>query len=168
MTIDLSTLKAKLIAGAILVGVFGLGYWAMPQKTITKTEIKEVIKEVVKIEKDSTKTENKNKDVVIVETTRPDGTKTKETHNVDKGSTVTDITEKMQKQIDQYKEQLSQKTTERSGMGLYIGAMAYSHISHIGSPEYGVIVTKRVIGAITGGAFVLQNHTTGLTLGVSF
>ena len=106
MNLDLSTTKAKLIGLAIIVAIFGIGYWVSPTKTVTKTEIKEVIKEVVKTEKSSTKTENRNKDIVIIEITKPDGTKTKETHIVDKGTISVDISEKMQKEIDQYKQQL--------------------------------------------------------------
>jgi hypothetical protein len=168
MKIDLSTLQAKLIAAALLLGVFGLGYWVSPTKTVTKIEIKEVIKEVTKTEKTSDKVEQKNKIVIITETTHPDGTKTKETRITDKGTTTQNTTEETKKEIEKYKEQLAEKTTERSGSGVFLGAMAYSNINKFNSPEYGVIATKRVFGAVTAGAFYLQNRTTGLTLGVSF
>lgn len=168
MNIDLSTSKAKIILLAVAVAIFGLGYWAMPTKTVIKTETKEVIKEVVKIEYRSSKKEDKNKSVVIIEVTHPDGTKTKETRIIDKGVVSVDVSQQFQKELDIYKQRLEEKIKENQNSGLYVGAMIYSNLENFGKPELGAIVTKRVIGAITAGAFIQQNRTTGITLGVSF
>lgn len=168
MVIDLSTNKAKLIAILTIVIIFGAGYWAMPTKVVTKVETKEIIKEVVKNDKKTTKEEKKDKNIIVIETTYPDGTKKKETRIIDKGIISVDVSEKFQKELEVYKQKFEEKIKENNGSGLYIGAMAYTNLENFGKPELGAIVTKRVYGAITAGAFILQNRTTGITLGVSF
>lgn len=127
---------------------FGLGYFATPSKIKTK--------EVVKTE--TVKVEGKTRIVYRDRIIHPDGT----------------IVEKeVEREDSNTRTETSSNSTSESSVtkdtGLTLGALAITDVKSIGKElEYGVHVSKRVLGALSVNALVTTDKKVGLGLGWSF
>jgi hypothetical protein len=168
MTIKLTNPKHLAIIAAIATAIFAVGYYLSPAKVETKTVTIEVEKIVEKVVFKENKTENKNTDTVIIETILPDGSKRTETRIVDRGTITSDIISSLQSEVTKYKEQMREKTVEYGYPSVSLAALVYRNPENIANPEFGIAVSKRIVGPFTAGLFGLQNKTIGLSLGVTF
>lgn len=158
-----------LIAAVFFLVGFGTAKVISP----TKVEYKE--KEVVKyVEKKteskndtSEKVKNKDKVVIITETTYPDGRKVKETKIVDKGTELSKSasTSKTQTetQLESTKEQ--EKTVTYSQPNWRLSALAALDGAKM---QYGGILERRIIGPVYVGGFGYQSGLFGVSVGLSF
>ncbi|MEO5367568.1 MAG: hypothetical protein H7831_14680 [Magnetococcus sp. WYHC-3] len=136
-----------------------IGYFFTPTRTVTKVEVKEVVKVVKETQKDK----KNDKIVIVVETVLPDGTKKKETKIVDKGTITIRSDETSEKQV----ETKTEKVVEKEHDSLMIYAFGNTNVFNP-SLEYGLGVQKRVVGPFWLGAFGSNKVNIGLTLGISF
>ena len=149
--------KQMLIIGAVaLLTAFAVGRWSAPEKVKIQT---------VEVEK---KTEDKkvniddHKVTTIVETDKPDGTKTKTTVITDNKDT---------KVVDKKTDDTTKTTTkeiDKSSSNVTISALAAINITSPGLPIYGASVTKPILGPITVGIFGFQNGMAGASVGLTF
>ena len=127
-----------------------------PAKVVTKTEFKEVIKEV------EVKKEQKNVVVYSKKTTQKDGTVVEETKSEDKSTSYQD------KRTDTEIASKTSTITTRD-IGLSVNVYAAQNLQHTErGREYGIFVKKRVIGNINVGAMVSDQKTVGLSVGLDF
>jgi hypothetical protein len=141
--------KRNVIIGLLLVAVsFGVGYFATPTKVKTK------VKEVVKIVKEEQKTKIVYREKIVY----PDGT----------------TVEKEQEREDTNTRESSESTKTASSevtkdTGLTLSALAIVDVADIkGQREYGVTVSKRVLGAINVTGLVTTDKKIGVGIGWSF
>lgn len=157
-----------LVLGCLLLGA-AFGYYLSPTKTVVKTEIKEVIKEVERKEKDTKKDTKKDKIIIKVETILPDGTRRIETKIVDKGTITIDMSESSEKETDKSKESKEEKIVESQRNGLQLYGLAGVNVSDLSSsPEYGLGISKRLLGPIWIGGQGTNKGNVGITLGIGF
>ena len=138
----------------ILIGIvalslsFGLGYFATPNKVVTK----EVVKTVVQKEEGKTIVITKERIVT------PDGTITeKETSREDSNS----------REFAQSESSSEKKVTK--DLGLTISALSIVDLNNRkGEQEYAVNVSKRVFGAVSATVQVSTEKKVGIGLGWSF
>lgn len=149
-------LKYGLI-GALLLGLgYGAGKYANPAKVVTKTEYKEVIKQVEVIK------EQKNVVVYSKKTTQKDGTIIEESKTEDKSTTYQDKT-------TESKREFATSTITTRDLGLSVHALALQHIQATDSGrEYGVFIKKRIISNISIGGLATDHKTVGLSVGLDF
>lgn len=140
--------KNVIIAIVALSLSFGLGYFATPNKVVTK----EVVKTVVQKEEGKTIVITKEKIVT------PDGT----------------IVEKETSREDSHSREFakSESTSEKKvtkDVGLVISALSIVDLDNRkGPPEYAVNVSKRVFGAVSATVQVSAARRLGIGLGWSF
>lgn len=138
------TLKTKILILLAAIGIgYGIGYFTKPAKVV------EVIKKEVVKEAAVTKVIYREK------TTRPDGTITE-----------TESSREDSRTSERSSESSSKVVTNR--IGLNIQALAYAPINNLTDREFGVIVSKRVIGNITAGVLATTDKKIGLTVGLEF
>lgn len=139
----------------LLGGGYGIGRYAQPAKVVTKTEIKEVIKEVKVVE------QHNNVVTVTHTVTKPDGTTTTDstTHDgtVTNTNTHTDTT--IAAKTD---------TTVIRDSGLTVQALAIIDIHDYNNREYGVLIKKRVVGNISASIMATHKGTIGVGVGLDF
>lgn len=137
--------------GLVLAGLalsFSAGYFATPNKVVTKTLTKT---ETVKVEG---KTRIVYRDRVI----SPDGTITEK--EVEREDTNT---------REESKSTASSEKSVTKDVGLVISALAIVDVKDVkGEREYGVVVSKRVLGALNVTGFASTEKTVGVGLGWSF
>lgn len=149
-------LKYGLI-GALLLGLgYGIGKYSTPAKVVTKTEYKEIIKEV------EVKKEAKNVVVYTRKTTKKDGTIIEESKTKDKSISYQDRTSESKKEIAS-----SNVTTRDLGLSVH-GIVMQNVDDNDRDREFGVFVKKRVIGNISVGGLVTDKKTIGLSIGMDF
>lgn len=150
------------LIGLLILGLgVGIGRFSKPAevKTITKTEVKEVIK-IVEV-----KQENKNVVVKTKKTTHNDGTIVEESILEDK--TVTKVGIK----VDSLKESSSESiSVTKRDTGLTIQALALTtDLKDINNNlEYGVLIKKRIIGNVSASVIATHKGTVGLAAGLDF
>jgi hypothetical protein len=166
--------KKNLILGALVLFIVGglIGRYLAPEKIQIKVQEKEVIKEVIKYKESKKSTENKDKQVIIIETRLPDGTITKETRILDKGVVVVDVKKDLEDRKESSKETKTEITKD-SPKDWNIAALATpSHLEDsifaTGSLAYGLHVQRRIIGPFQLGAFGITNKTYGFSIGASW
>jgi hypothetical protein len=148
--------KTKVIIGVVIVvAAFGSGYFAKPSKIVTKTEIKEVIKEVKVVE------QHNNVVTVTHTVTAPNGTTTTDTTTHD--STEINTNDHINTSIDTKKE-----VVVANDIGLTIQALTVAKFNDINDREYGILVKKRIIGNISGTVMATHKGTVGLAVGLDF
>lgn len=164
--------KIGLVAVVVFMAGLACGRYTTPTKVVTKTETVTVEKEVVKNKEVTSKDTNKNRELVITETTKPDGTKVVEKHYINrdeikedttKTNTVTDT-----KKSDSKSESIV--SNEKNDWNLS-ALVTNSHTEDDfmkGSVSYGVHIQRRIIGPFSIGAFGISNKTYGLSIGASF
>ena len=155
------TTKVKVIIGAVAIVVaFAVGRYSGPEKIKVETKI-------VTVEKD-TKTDTSDtqdhKKITIVDTTKPDGTKTKTTTIVDDKEAQDTKTETDQTTT---KESQTTEITKGSNKVLVSGLIA-RNLSSFASPIYGASISKPILGPLYIGAFGLTDKTIGVSIGLMF
>lgn len=137
-------LKNKILILLAAIGIgFGIGYFTKPAKVV------EVIKKEIVKEAAITKIVYREKIV------RPDGTVIETERSREDSHT-----------SEQIKEESSKTVTNR--LGLNISALAYAPTNKLTQTEYGVIVSKRVVGNVTAGILATTDKKIGVTLGLEF
>lgn len=150
------TNRNKIIAGILaLIVSFGVGFFSKPAKTITKTEIKEVVKEVKVVE------QHNNIITTTHTVTVPGGTITTDVTTHD--DTVIDTKDHTNVSIDAKKEVVVTRDS-----GLTIQALAVIDPSNLTDRQYGIYVKKRVIGNVSVGATVTTDKKVGIAVGLDF
>ena len=142
--------------GILLVALgVGVGWFSKPTKTITKTEVKEVVKVV--------KSKQENKDVKITKkkTTKKDGEVVEETTIEDKSKTDTKVDASSKKETKEERRTINNK-------GLTLSALVLARDLSVNEYEYGIAVSKRVLGNISIGIVATEKRAVGLTLGLEF
>jgi hypothetical protein len=149
-----------ILASIGMLVAFAAGRWTGPEK------IKTVV-QTVTVEKktdDQTKKEQDHKKYTVVETTTPNGTKTKTTTitddrgvtSTDKSTDNTDTTQTKSKEVD------------KSSSKLTLQVLAGLNITAPGTPTYGLSVSRNLLGPIVVGVFGMTNHTAGFSIGLTF
>lgn len=162
--------KYKVILVVVtLATTFAVGRYTSPEKV-------KIEKQVVTVEKqvDKTKTNTKShehKDTTIVETVKPDGTKTTVTHTTDDTHTGEDSQSIASNSSST--QQNESKEVSRSSSHLTISALAgpqlsFSHGLSTGPFAYGVHVSRPLIGPINMGLWGLNTGVVGVSLGLTF
>lgn len=158
------TTKTKLaIAAVALLSAYAFGRWSAPEKVRTETKTVIVEKKVEDTNKNAVK--KRKKKTVIVETTAPDGTKTKTTTIAD--DTTSDTETKSHESDD------TSVTKDKTKEVTY--ATAKVTLSAIGGlrpgsplPVYGGLISKPVLGPVTLSAWFLNDRTVGTGIGLTF
>lgn len=151
----MSTKWKVIISIAALALAFALGYWLTPTKTITKVETITVQK-IIYVEK-------KHADTTTVVVTKPDGTTESTTHTVEDTNTSSNTTE--------VSDTTNLKETSRDSAKVAVLALAGVPIDFnkgVGTPVYGLSVSRPIIGPVTVGLWGLSNLTFGVGVGLSF
>ena len=145
------------LIGVLILGLgVGIGIFAKPAKVVTKTEIKEVIKEV------EVKKEQKNIVVYSKKVTSKDGTIVEETKTEDRSTASQEIKKETDREL-----KFSNTTTRDSGLSVH--ALALKDLGQVNSHiEYGVFIKKRIIGNVSVGAMATTNQQLGLSVGLDF
>lgn len=157
--------KTKLvICAASIVISYAFGYYEAPYKIKTEIKTVEVEKKVETSESDTER--NKHRKITTIETTAPDGTKTKTT-------TSTEDTSTSKKTDSSTSDDTSKSTTEKkeiikTGKTLNIAVLASEHITAPGVPVYGASVTTTLVGPVTVGVFGFTNGAIGASVGLNF
>jgi hypothetical protein len=125
---------------------YGVGYYTKPDKVVTKIQTITVEKIVQHENVDTTQT-------III---KPDKTKTIVTHTTSHTDTKTQVDEKQNTEIIQTK-----------SSSAVVSALVGYNFSNL-TPVYGASVTKRVLGPINVGGWLLTNGTCGASVGFSF
>lgn len=146
----MSTLQKIGLALVALAISFGLGYFATPTKvkteTITKTE--------------TLKVEGKTKVVYREKVTQKDGTIIEKEYEKEQSNS-----EERTKALTEYRKEIEKDT------GLVIGALGYVNTKELTNGiDYGVIASKRVLGAINviGSVVVEKDSNVKLGAGVGW
>jgi hypothetical protein len=161
--------SAVLIAVAILAalgGGYATGRYAVPAKVTVKTEVKvveKIIEKRVEVEK---KTKKNDKTTVIVEITKPDGTKEKRTMIVDKGETNIDLSTIVQNERDTKTDTKNSTVTDNTRSWQANGLVGYD-LGRL-STVYGIQVERRLFGPVKVGVFGMTNKTVGASVGIEF
>lgn len=144
--------KYLIIAGVVILVVgYSTGYFTKPTKVETRTVEVEKIKTVVK--DGGSKTLYKKKVI------KPDGTieeievSKEEWDKISTGEA--DTTKK-------------QDIVVKNDIGLNVSAFAISRINDLMQPEYGIHITKRIVGGVTLGALATTDKKIGVSIGMEF
>jgi archaellum component FlaF (FlaF/FlaG flagellin family) len=153
--------KQKIGLGVLaLIIAFGCGYFAKPTKVETVTKTVEVIKQDTSVKQN----EKKNKKVTIDKHVNKDGSSDTKTVITDNGSTETNTNTKTE-----IKKEDSSSTIVKNDIGLTISALAIVNSNDFtGKREYGVHITKRILGNVTIGAMATTDKKVGISVGMGF
>jgi len=145
--------KMKVIIGLALTAlVFSVGYFSKGASTVT--EIKEVIKTVTVKEEAKTKIVYKDR-IVYPDGTIKESERSEENTNTKEGTST--------------EASRTANTETKRDVGLTLSALAMVNASDFqGHKDYGVHVTKRVLGNINVGVLATTDKKIGLSLGLSF
>lgn len=150
-----------MMAAAALLISFGAGRYSTPTKTVE--DVHNVDKEVKKENSESDK--NKHVETTIVTVVKPDGTKESTTKIVSDSNAVTKTTD-----TDKIaKDDTAHKETTRGSSPVTLSVLGA--INPFGGPQlldYGIGVTKPVIGPIAIGIFGFKSGVIGASVGVTF
>lgn len=148
-------LKYGLIGLAALAIAFGAGRLSKPSKVVTEYKDKEVI--VYK----ETKEEKKDVKITRRRTTEPGGKVTEEEVIEDRTSTETESTASSSREVNS-------KSQITNTAGLTLSALVLAKDSNLNEYEFGIAVSKRIIGNISIGAIATEKRQIGLTVGIEF
>jgi len=159
------TTKTKIIITVVVIaGSFAAGRFTAPSKIVeeTKTQVAETEK------KDEKTNEQKHRDkkTVVVEVTKPDGTK-------ERTITQTDITDTTKKSdtTDQAKINIDESTKKEVTFGnskVSIMGLGVVNITNLSVPAYGVAISKPILGPLTVGVLGLSTGQVGVSVGLTF
>lgn len=158
------TQQRKILIGLAILALFYVTFEAGRYSKAAKVEIvtKEVIKEVIKEVKS---VDVKNNKVVTIHTVKnTDGSITTDTTITDKGTSESHSTTDISKEVIK---ELRSTTTRDSGLSLQ--ALALVPISDLrGDREYGLAVSKRILGNIRVGILGTTDKKIGISVGLDF
>ena len=163
-----NNIKNTIIILVVLTVGAAIGRFSLPAKTIVKTQVQTVTKEVVKtVEIDKTDY-YKNKVLIETTTTKPDGTIIKEREFVDKSVVVKD--EEKNTTNTTNSSTTSNSTTEKiyNNNNASARVIVARNASHLSEDIYGLQLEKKIIGPFTIGVLGLTDKTIGLSLGMGF
>jgi hypothetical protein len=144
----MTTIHKIILAAVALAISFGIGYYATPTKIKTETVVKT---ETVKVE-------GKTRVVYRDKITKPDGTIIEK--EVEKEDTIT---------REESKSVAESKSESLKDAGAVISVLAIVDSRDIaGQREYGINVSKRVLGAVNITGLVTTDQRIGLGVGWSF
>lgn len=154
------TTRAKIIIVSIaILAAFATGRFTVPEKVRIETKY-------VKVEKKTEKTvtdKDTKKKTVIHEVTHPDGKKEKITEIVEESESTT---KKNTKEKIAEKNESSKEVTRGDSK---VTVSVLSAISTSGGlPDFGLAITKPVLGPITIGIFGFRSALVGASLGLTF
>lgn len=139
------TTKTKLlIAAASLLTAFAFGRWSAPEYQKTTKDQSE------------TTDSSSHKKTTVVEKEKPDGTKEKKTI--------------VEEDRDRSKSKTSSETEETLARRdrVSLSALGGFHFNGESSPDYGISISKPVLGPITLGIWGLQSGVIGASIGLTF
>ena len=134
---------------------FMAGRFSKPAEIIAEYKDKEVI--VYKEKKE----ERKNVTTTKRKVTSPDSTTTEEETTTDRSITDTSSEGSSSRET-------SSKTTTTRTSGLHISALVLAQDAKINEYEFGIAVSKRVLGNISIGVIATEKSQIGLTVGLEF
>lgn len=145
--------KKKIGLGILILGVtFGAGFFAKPAKVVVQT--KEVVKTVTIVQE--AKTKIVYRDIV----TAPDGTK----HETERSEERTDTSSSSAAETVK-----TAKTATTNDLGLTLSMLAIVDSSDFsGHKDYGIHVTKRILGNLNVGILATTDKKIGVSVGLSF
>ena len=144
------------IAGAVVAGAFLVGRYTGPErvKIETKTEIREV-----RVTDESRKLETTQR---IIETTKPDGSKVKDTRIKTKRESEKSTAAETKAASHQVKEIESRR-------GVLVSPLIGVRLDDLsGGAIFGAHISKQFIGPLHLGAWGLSDFTVGVSLGLEF
>lgn len=150
--------KFAIVAGLSLL-CFALGRYTVPEKVKIETKIVEVEKKT----KSDKKEVVRHRETTTTEVTRPDGTKEKTIVVVE--DTESKSTSKESDKIT--KKETDKKEVTRSGSPVTIAALAGVKLGSFTDIDYGVSVSKPILGPISIGAFGFTSRRLGVQIGLS-
>lgn len=152
--------KQIIIVLVLCVVSAAVGRYLTPEKIKIETKIVEVESKT----KDKNKQINDHKKTTIVETTAPDGTKTKTTVITDDRNSSSSSSETDNK----HTETDTSKEVVRGSSKVTLSALVAMNTSSLGTPIYGLSITKPVLGPLTLGIFGLTDKVGGVSVGLTF
>lgn len=163
--------KKYIIGGLVLLFVgAGLGHYTRPAKVEIKTETVEVEKIVEKkvYVEDAKKKKANKRQTHTIETTRPDGTKTKETFDLDESTTFVETHEGEMTELNKDHETVNKTDKTVTNEAKWkANALAGFDIPRA-AIVYGAQVEYRVAGPFFVGGFGLTSGVAGVSGGISF
>lgn len=158
-----SRTKGLLIALGIITA-FGFGRWSGPEKVKIETKIVEVEK---KTDETQTKTDrDKHKDTTTTEVIKPDGTKETTTHTVE--DTQTNRSTDRNSTMDTTKNTETSSETTYASARVTVLALGAADITELGNRDFGISISRPILGPITVGAFGFHSGIVGAGIGLTF
>jgi hypothetical protein len=143
-------MKNNLIVGIICLAVGGiLGVSLKPTKVVTKTE---VVEKVVTL-----KEEAKTKIVRVVETVGVDGSKTTTTDSVEESNS---------KEASSVFRESKQEKVVFNDTGIRLDALVSGNRKL--ELDYGLMLSRKIVGPVSLGVFVMKQGELGASLGIQF
>lgn len=156
--------KSKFFLALIcLLSAYAFGRFSAPERVKIETRIVEIEKKTD--DKETNASRDKHKTTTTTETTRPDGTK--ETTTVVTEDSQTNKASAEHSVEEREKESTSLKEVTRSSSKVTIAAMYGIPITG-GLPAYGGMISRPLLGPITGGLFYLTPNVIGGIVGLTF
>ena len=144
------------LAGLLILAIgSGIGWFSKPTSVVTEIKEKEVIKYV------ETKKEKKNVVTTTKKRTNVDGSIDEESKTEDKSVTDTNVNASSVKEKNT-------KTVVTNQLGLSLNLLAFSRELSLRDPEFGLLVTKRVLGNISLGIMATTDKSAGVSIGLQF
>lgn len=155
----MSTLSKVILTFIVLAVAFGFGRWSAPEKV-------KIQEKTVYVEKKSSQSEtdrDKHRKTVTVVVTHPDGTTTSTTTTEEDTKTDRRTAETDDKSGSS---ELSKEITR--GSLTTVSALAGTNITSPLGVDFGLAVSRPVLGPITIGIFGFKSGLAGASLGLSF
>lgn len=165
-------MKKYLYIALVALGLAALGYafgrYTAPEKVVEKEKIKvqtvEVVKEVIK----EVKVENKNVNTRTRVVEYPDGRKETITEVIDRTTVGTNTDTNTDSNSSSTTEKEKEKITINKKPDWKFTGLAGVEISDFGTPIYGGMVEKRILGPISVGVWGLSDKTVGGAISIEF
>lgn len=153
----MDTKQKATIALIAIVAAFAFGRFSAPEKIKIETKIVEVERKTSESETD------RHKESTTTEVTRPDGTKEKTT------TTTEDTNRKSASTDDTNKNTEITKEVTKSGSPVTIQALAAVNVTSLAAPiDYGMSISRPLLGPITVGIFGFSSGKVGFGIGLTF
>jgi hypothetical protein len=165
MEINIKTLA--ICVPVIILASFMVGRYTVPSKVVTKTEI-QTVTQIAETAKVNTQ---QDKDVVVTETDKPDGTKIKQTEYVDRVNTESVDTKTTQTTTDSKSSTVTTNEKYNWNVAALAGVSSDQSLfdKQIG---YGAIIQRKIIGpfyvGVWGSGFGTPVKSGGVSIGGSF
>jgi hypothetical protein len=148
-------IRYTLIGLAALAISFSIGRFSKPAEVVTEYKTKEII--VYK----ERKSEKKNVTTTKRKTVNPDGSITEEESTTDRSVTDTSSEGSSVKEV-------ANKTTTTRTSGVKVDFLVLAKDTSLNEYEFGIAVSKRVLGNISLGVIATEQRQVGLTVGLEF